>query len=103
MAKKRHSKVESGKTVRLKNGTELLLPDGDKMDFAQTLRDAIRDAGLTQYRLSRESGVAQSALSTFMAGKDLRVDTFQRLCHVVGLELSQNADRAPRKIEPDQS
>ncbi|MFT5093479.1 MAG: helix-turn-helix domain-containing protein [Planctomycetales bacterium] len=101
MAKKRHSKAESGKTVRLKDGREILLPDGAKMDFAQTLRDTIRDAGLSQYRLSRESGVAQSALSTFMSGKDLRVETFQRLCHVVGLELAQNPDRAPRAVATD--
>lgn len=103
MAKKRQHDTESGTTIRLKDGTEILLPDGDTVDFAETLRQTIRGSGLTQYHLAKVTGIPQSALSTFMRGKDLRLATFQKLCHVVGIELSQNPDRAPRKIEPDQS
>lgn len=99
MAKKRPPRPETGRTVKLKDGTKILLPDGDVMDFAETLREAIRAAGLTQYHLAKVTGIPQSALSQFMGGKDLRVGTFQKLCQVVGLELTQNPDHTPRKIE----
>ena len=99
MAKKRRSKGESGSSVRLKDGTEIILPGGEVVDFAETLRHAIRAAGLTQYLLSKVTGIPQSALSQFMAGKDLRVETFQKLCGVVGLELTQNEERMPRRGE----
>ena len=98
MAKKQRPRTVTGTTIRLKDGTEILLPDGDVMDFAETLRGAIRAAGLTQYHLAKVTGIPQSALSQFMGGKDLRLVTFQKLCAVVGLELNQNPDRAPRQV-----
>lgn len=101
MAKKQPPRPETGTTVRLKDGTQILLPDGEAMDFGETLRAAIRGAGLTQYHLAKVTGIPQSALSQFMNGKDLRVETFQKLCHVVGLELNQNPDRAPRTLESE--
>ena len=100
MARKR-PKARTGTTIHLKDGTEIFLPGGDVMDFAETLRKTIRAAGLTQYHLAKQTGIPQSALSQFMRGKDLRLATFQKLCHVVGLELAQNPERAPRQVEPE--
>ena len=68
-------------------------------DFAQQLRDAIRAAGLTQYRLAKDLNIPQSALSMFMSGKDLRVSTFNKLAHYLGFQMMQNPDTAPRRTE----
>jgi len=101
MAKKQPTRPETGTTVRLKDGREILLPNGELVDFAELLRETIRAAGLTQYHLAKVTGIPQSALSQFMNGKDLRVGTFQKLCHVVGLELNQNPERAPRTLDEE--
>lgn len=68
-------------------------------DFAQQLRDAIRDAGLTQYRLAKDLKIPQSALSMFMSGKDLRVSTFNKLAHYCGFQLIQDPEAAPRRAD----
>ena len=99
MAKKKRTTNTSSTKVALKDGTEIILPGGDVADFAETLRQAIRSAGLTQYQLAKVTGVPQSALSQVMTGKDLRVETFQKLCQVVGLELKQNSKLMPRKLK----
>lgn len=101
MTKKRPKDDEPWTKIRLKDGREILLPNGEVMDFAETLRDSIRAAGLTQYHLAKVTGIPQSALSQFLGGKDLRVRTFQKLCQIVGLELMQNDDRTPRKVDAD--
>lgn len=96
---RKRKRTEAGTKIRLRDGTEILLPEADTTDFAETLRNAIRAAGLTQYHLAKLTGVPQSALSRFMAGQDLRVTTFQKLCRVVGLQLTQNEAGAPRKLK----
>lgn len=101
MAKKKPAKTETGQTIRLKDGRKIQLPAGEAMDFCGQLRDTIRAAGLTQYYLAKLTGIPQSAISQFMNGRDLRVETFQKLCHVVGLELNQNPDKAPRTLDSD--
>lgn len=68
-------------------------------DFAQQLRNAIRAAGLTQYRLAKDLQIPQSALSHFLNGKDLRVSTFNKLAHYLGFQMIQNPDLAPRKAD----
>ena len=87
------------RTVRLKDGTVLAFPaeEGDEMDFAAVLRKAIQDAGVTQYHLAKLTGVPQAAISTFMAGKDLRLSTFNKLAATMGFELKQNRTKAPRR------
>ena len=99
MAGKRKTPQE--RTIRMKDGSHLTLPAGDTEmpDFAQQLRDAIRAAGLTQYRLAKDLKIPQSALSMFMSGKDLRVSTFNKLAHYLGFQMMQNPDTAPRRAE----
>jgi len=99
MAGKR--KIPQERTVRMKDGSHLTLPAGDTEmpDFAQQLRDAIRAAGLTQYRLAKDLNIPQSALSQFMGGKDLRLSTFNKLAHYCGFQLMQNPDTAPRRAD----
>jgi hypothetical protein len=70
------------------------------MDFAQKLRDAIKESGVSQYQLAKASEVPQGAISVFLNGGDLRLSTFNRLAYYMGLELRQNQAKAPKKIKP---
>ena len=72
----------------------------NEMEFAELLRNAIVHSGLSQYQLAKAANVPQGAISVFLAGGDLRLNTFNRLAHVMGLELRQNRAKAPRKIKP---
>lgn len=52
------------------------------------LRDAIDTCGHSRYRLSRETGVTESTLSRFMAGKSgLNLEAVDALSAFLGLEL----------------
>jgi cell division protein FtsN len=68
-------------------------------DFAEKLRLAIEESGISQYHLAEVAEVPQGAISVFLAGGDLRLSTFTRLAHVMGLELQQDSAKAPKKIE----
>jgi hypothetical protein len=51
------------------------------------LRDAIEHADATRYRLAQQSGVLESTICKFMAGAGLNLESMNRLCDVLGLEL----------------
>src|SRR4051812_12075153 len=68
-------------------------------EFAEILRNAIKNSGISQYHLSKASGVPQGTISVFLAGGDLRLATFTRLAKIMGMELQQNLAKAPRKIK----
>ena len=56
--------------------------------LSRGIRRAIEESGMSRYRLSRESGVTQAALSRFMHGKrGLTLDSADRLMDVLGLEI----------------
>jgi len=56
--------------------------------ICEQLRRAIRDSGLSLYRLERECGVNNAQLSRFMRGEqDLKGRSIDRLCKFLGLEL----------------
>lgn len=63
---------------------------GEGLGFADELRDAIRDSGVSQYQLAKASGVPQGAISVFMHGGDLMLSTFNCLACAMGLELLKN-------------
>lgn len=71
----------------------------DDLEFGKVLRDAIIESGLSQYQLAKVAEVPQGAISVFLGGGDLRLSTFNRLARVMGLELHQNHETAPEKIE----
>lgn len=59
------------------------------MNVSSELRKAIADSGKSRYRLSRLSGVADSALSRFMSGeRGLGLPAIDRLCKVLKLRLT---------------
>lgn len=47
--------------------------------MADVLRQKIRDSGLSANRLGKETGVTQQAISVFLKGKDIRLETAQKL------------------------
>ena len=66
--------------------------------LADTIRDAIRRDGRTRYRLCLESGVNQAVLGRFVRGqRGLTLDTADRLCKVLGLELRPTTTRQKRR------
>jgi transcriptional regulator with XRE-family HTH domain len=59
----------------------------DKL-FSDQLRKAIQDCGQTQYRVAKESGVAQPHLSTFLSGQTgLSLAAVDKLCKYLRLQL----------------
>ncbi|HVA06282.1 MAG TPA: helix-turn-helix transcriptional regulator [Acidimicrobiales bacterium] len=58
------------------------------MEIATLIRDARREAGLTQAELAHRSGTSQPTLATYEAGRALpRFDTLERLAKCSGHEL----------------
>jgi predicted transcriptional regulator len=51
----------------------------DDRTFADDLRDAIAEAGVTQERLEELSGVSQSAISKILKGGDPKLSTVRAL------------------------
>ena len=58
------------------------------MSFSNQVRRAIRDCGLTRYRLAQEAGVEQASLSRFMAGSGVTTTTLDAVAKVLRLEVT---------------
>ena len=57
-------------------------------NLEQQLRSAVKDSGLTIYRLAKDSGVSQPVLSRFLNGKrGITLATAAKLANALGLEL----------------
>lgn len=52
------------------------------------IRDSVERSKLSRYEIAKRSGVDQAALSRFMNGGSLRVESIERLCPVLGLRLT---------------
>jgi transcriptional regulator with XRE-family HTH domain len=58
------------------------------VDVLSVIRKAIEASGQTRYRISQETGIAQSQLSRLMSGEcGMSIGTVQRLADYLGLEL----------------
>ena len=59
-----------------------------KTDLAAQLRRAIRESGLTPYRVATDADVDRSIMTRFVNGdRGLTLDTASRICDVLNLEL----------------
>lgn len=57
-----------------------------RMDDA--IREAIKRSGQTQYRIAKETGIAQSALSRLASGeRGLSTDAIERIAEYLGMEI----------------
>jgi DNA-binding Xre family transcriptional regulator len=61
------------------------------------LRRAIESSDRSRYALAKESGVSESTLCKFMAGGSLRLDSVDRLCDVLELELTPKRKTKSKK------
>lgn len=63
----------------------------------KTLKDAIRQSGISRYAISQATGVTESSLSRFVAGKhDLCLDAADRLLQLFEIELRQKGKKKKR-------
>jgi len=69
-------------------------------NLAITLRAAILASGKTQYALARESGVAQQAISRFLAKPDatLELENGGKLLAALGFELRQKKPTTRKQL-----
>lgn len=59
-----------------------------KQSVSETLRNAIKESGLTHYRIAKDAGTTPAVVSRFAYGeRDLRLETVDRIAEVLGLEL----------------
>jgi ribosome-binding protein aMBF1 (putative translation factor) len=66
-----------------------------KFKFTDQIRKAIADSGVSRYRISQETGIAESVLSKFMHGKiGFNHDTLDVLADYLQSEL---VARGPKK------
>lgn len=67
---------------------------GKRKLISNQLRDAIATAGATRYEISKQTGVAQSALSRFMSGeRGLTSSAIDVLGEYLDLELTKRKPR----------
>jgi plasmid maintenance system antidote protein VapI len=66
------------------------------MALQDQLRQAIRDSGLSLYRIAKGSGIAYQVLHRFARGeRDLTLETASRLADYFGMRLTR--PRRPKK------
>lgn len=57
-------------------------------ELLNMMRKAMETSGQSRYRISKETGIAESVLSRFMSGETaLTVETVERLADYLGLEI----------------
>lgn len=58
------------------------------MDMNDQVRQAIKQCGMTQYRIAQVTGITRGALSRFMAGdRDMTLVTLEKIAPVIGVRL----------------
>lgn len=61
-----------------------------KPTLTDVLKAAIRECGVTQYRIAKDTGIKETSLSRFMRGEtSLRLDKADVLADYLGLELKK--------------
>jgi transcriptional regulator with XRE-family HTH domain len=57
------------------------------VDIQSLIRREIERRGLTQYRISKECGISQSVLSTFLNGQGLNLANAETLLDYLGFKI----------------
>jgi len=61
---------------------------GGKKNMVDVLQKAIRESGLTHYRIAKDAGIKPSQIDFFVNGeRTLTVETAAKVAEVLGLEL----------------
>ena len=62
--------------------------------LSEQLRDAVRNADVTRYRIAQDTGITEGQLCRFVHGQSrLTLDTIDVLAEYLGLELVQRSKR----------
>ena len=69
------------------------MTERQKRQLSDRLRRAIEECGRSRYEISRRSGVDQAALSRFMAGGSLKLESIEKLAPVLGIEIVVKAKK----------
>ena len=56
--------------------------------LADMLRDAVRDSGLTHYRIGKDAGIGADQVTRFVQGRDIRIGTAAKIINALGLTIS---------------
>jgi len=62
--------------------------------MSDQIREAIEGSGLSRYRICRDTGIDQAAMSRFMAGTGITTDTIDKLADYLDLEIIQKQKRS---------
>lgn len=54
----------------------------------ESLRESLKRSELSRYEVAKRSGIDQGALSRFIHGGTLRIESVEKLCPVLGLRLT---------------
>jgi hypothetical protein len=75
------------------------------MAISDQLKLAITRSGLTHYRIGKDAGVSPISIDRFVSGErpNLRIDTVDRLCDALGLELREKKRRTAPKQTSNRS
>ena len=70
-----------------------------RLALADAIRAAIQKSNLSRYEIAKRAGINQAGLSRFMADStaSLRLDTFERLAAVLGVEITLKTRKKPKK------
>ncbi len=64
------------------------------MTFSDQIRTAVRQSGVSRYRLAQETGVDQASLCRFLQGDGLTTTTLDALAKVLRLSVEVKGPRA---------
>lgn len=56
--------------------------------FTDQIRDALRQCGISRYRISREAEVSEGQMCRFLAGAGLSMESLDKLAEYLGLEVT---------------
>jgi len=66
--------------------------------LSEQVRKAIKESGLSRYRISRETGVPESALCRFMTGESMQTRTLDQLADLLGLRIVVKPPKTTQKL-----
>lgn len=76
------------------------MPRKSPKPLSRQIRDAIDESGFTRYRISKETGLNQSALSKFYHGqRTLSMESVDKLAEFLGLRIVMDRPTRNRKAK----
>jgi transcriptional regulator with XRE-family HTH domain len=68
--------------------------NGDRLGFLDHIREVVKSSGMSRYYLSQQSGVDEAALSRFVHGAGLSMESLDAVAEVLGLGVTVRSDRS---------